>query len=320
MGRVRPNARFVAIASVVLVGAAAILVVPSRDRSPAPAPAASAAPRPDGAPASAREPSVAPATAPAPEDPFVAGERCVDEAMAFIARDGPVLASVSTLAVEADVTFPDGGAPMEQPTTLKFRAPDALFANFSHQGRDTSFLLVRDQGRMIRDRIRVTNLNNSLTTKHLMPVLRSHRRVLQDVGRMLAPKRAGARFRLFGVVADAKATGGRWCQVVRTAPGEPDRTIFYGTEPRRDGAGLRAIAPDRMIVHPDAASEDPGDAYRFADWSLDATVDPERPADPRGTVRVPTRIVVHAIGTDPAGAPLVTLTVRSLKVNAPIDP
>ena len=113
-------------------------------------------------------------------------------------------------------------------------------------------------------------------------------------------------------MADAKATGGRWCEVVRTAPGEPDRTIFYGTEPRRDGAGFRAIAPDRMVAHPDAASDDPGDAYQFADWSLDGTV------DPRGTVRVPAHVVVHAIGTDPARDPLLRVTVRSLKVNAPI--
>ena len=318
MGRVRLNARLVAAATVVIVGVAAVFVVTSRDRTRAPAPTADAAPQPDAAPASARGPSVAPATAPAPapapEDPFVAGERCVDEAMTWIARDGPVLATVSTLIVEADVESHEGGATTERRTALAFRAPDFLRAGFLHAGKDVSFLLFRDQGRMIRDRIRVTNLNTSPTMKAYMPLLEGYRHLLQDLARLLAPKRAGARFRLVGVVADARATGGRWCQVVRTAPGEPDRTIFFGTEPRGDGAGFRAIAPDRMIAHADAASEDPGGAYRFDGWSLDGTV------DPRGTVRVPTHIVVHAIDTDPARDPLLRVTVRSLKVNAPIDP
>ena len=84
--------------------------------------------------------------------------------------------------------------------------------------------------------------------KELMPMMKNYRDILKEVGRLMAPsglKSPGATFRFEGMVANQGATGGQWFKVVRNAPREPMMTFFFGSAPRRDGEGIRAIAPDR---------------------------------------------------------------------------
>lgn len=255
-----------------------------------------------------------PPVAPGAEDPFAAGERCVDEAMRWIAKGSQPVTSLQTLVADLDYAYDDGSTKDERRMALWYRAPDAFRANFQYQGRDTSFLLVRDQGRMIRDRIRVTNLNTSPTMKELMPMLRNYRMVLQEVGRLLAPKSPGARFRLEGVVPSAQATGGQWFKVVRTAPREPMMTYFFGAGPRRDGPGLRAIAPDRLIIHGEPGTNYQGDEYRLEGWARDGA------EAAREAIRYPNSIRLYAIGIDPENKPTMRANIYSLTLNTAIDP
>lgn len=254
------------------------------------------------------------ADAPGGEDPFTAGERCVDEAMRWIAKgEQPVLA-LQTLVADLDYAYDDGSTRDERRMQLWYQAPNAFRANFMYGGRDSAFLLVRDQGRMIRDRIRVTNLNDSPTMKELMPMLRNYRAVLQEVGRLLAPKSAGARFRLDGVVADPRATGGQWFKVIRTAPREPMMTYFFGAAPRRDGPGLRAIAPDRLVIHGEPGTNYQGDEYRLEGWVR------EGPDAAREPIRYPKNIRLYAIGIDPENKPTMRATIHAMALNTAIDP
>jgi|GEM_PF-2585912 len=256
----------------------------------------------------------APPMAPAAEDAFAAGERCVDEAMRWISKGSQPVSSLQTLVADLDYAYDDGSTRDERRMALWYRSPDAFRANFQYGGRDSSFLLVHDQGRMIRDRIRVTNLNDSPTMKELMPMLRNYRAVLQEVGRLLAPKSPGARFRLEGVVANPQATGGQWFKVVRTAPREPMMTYFFGAQARRDGPGLRAIAPDRLIIHGEPGTNYQGDEYRLEGWARDGADASREP------IRYPNSIRLYAIGIDPENKPTMRASIYSLSLNTPIDP
>ena len=85
-----------------------------------------------------------PPPAPGAEDPFAAGERCVDEAMRWIAKGGQPVTSLQTLVADLDYAYDDGSSKDERRMALWYRSPDAFRANFQYQGRETSFLLVLD--------------------------------------------------------------------------------------------------------------------------------------------------------------------------------
>ncbi|MBL9085525.1 MAG: hypothetical protein JNM10_00135 [Planctomycetia bacterium] len=323
MGRVRPTARSLVVASVVLVGVAAGFVVASRDRPREPAPTADAAPRSDiaAAPDAALPPAAAPtpaavsavAPAPAPEDPFAAGERCVNEAMAWIARDGPVLATVSTLVMEADPA--DDGA--VGTGDLRYHlywssSRDALRAYFMLRGRDTCVVLVGDQFGRVVDRL-TTVRQDPFDWKGAGEAAAAHRRWVRELALALAPRGTGAKFRLGRTISHREAPGGTWFEVERTAPDEPTRTIRFGAEPRRDRPGLRAIAPDRVVVQDGTAGAGGPVEFRFGGWG-------DGPAAPvPSAYRLPTDL--RRLRLSPDGIPTATsrVTVRLLKVNAPID-
>jgi hypothetical protein len=318
MGRVRPNARFiVAAASVVIVGVAAVFVVTSRDRTRAPAPTADAAPRPEVDPASAGEPSVAPATAPAPapapEDPFAAGERCVDEAMAWIARDGPVLATVSTLVVEAEVTRGEPTPIGPSSERYVYRAPDLFRSHCTFHGRDSAFQLDRDEFRRLVDRLRIES-GPRFPWDAAEAEVRAQRRWVRALAVALAPHGAGARFRLGGVLPHPEAPGGAWFEVVRTAPGDSTQTLYFRAAPRPDRRGLRAIAPDRIVVDPDADEPTGSVEYAFGGWEPRAA--DERPA----AYRFPTELVRTRRSPDPTRPTVSRATVRVLRIDEPIEP
>ena len=101
---------------------------------------------------------------------------------------------------------------------------------------------------------------------------------LLEMARQLAGlKSAGARFRFMGQIQDARASGGLWYKVVRTAPGEGDMTFFFGTAPRKDGSGIRAIAPDRLILAGDPGTNYAGDEYPVGGWGHAGTQPRHKP-------------------------------------------
>lgn len=255
-----------------------------------------------------------PAPAPAANDPQALGEMYVDEAMRWIAKGGEPVQRLEYMHADLDYVYDDGSTRDERRMELWFRNPDAFRANFRYAGRDSTFLLVGERGFLIRDRIRVTPLNDSPTMKEVMPMLKNYRMVLQEVSRMVVPKTAGARFRFEGMVSHAQASGGQWFKVVRTAPREPNMTYFFGSAPRRDGGGMRAIAPDRLIIHGEPGSNYQGDEYRLEDWARDG------PAAQREPTRYPKKIRLYAIGIDAEDKPTMRATVNFLEVNTYIDP
>ncbi len=200
---------------------------------------------------------------------------------------------------------------------LWFRNPDAFRANLQYQGRDTTLLLAGDQGYFIRDRIHVDSLNNSPTKKELLPMLRNYRAILREVGRLMAPaglKGPNVRFRFMGQIQDPRATGGLWYKVVRQAPGEGDMTFFFGTAPRKDGSGIRAIAPDRLILAGDPGTNYAGDEYRLEEWLH------EGPEARTEQFRYPKRIRMYALNIDPENKPTMKAVINFAEVNAAMDP
>ena len=265
---------------------------------------------------SAPEPAPAPPGAPARPDDEVAGERCMDESARWIAKGDVPPQHLQTLHCDIDYVYDDGSTHDERRMELWFRNPDAFRADTQYAGRDSTLLLVGDQGRMIRDRIRVTNLNTSPTMKELMPMMRNYRAILQEVGRLMAPtglKSPGARFRLLGTVRDPQATGGSWFKVVRTAPREGDMTFFFGSAPTKDGRGVRAIAPDKILLAGEPGSNYAGDEYRLEDWVHD-------PAAARNEqFRYPRKMRLYAIGIDREDKPTMRAFINFLEVNMPIE-
>src|SRR5439155_1848840 len=132
--------------------------------------------------------------------------------------------------------YDDGTNHDERQMELWFQNPDAFRANFEWGGVKTTFLLNGQSAFMIRDTLHIRDLNaDNVVGPKVMPMLQNYRAILQEVGRMLAPKTPGARFRLEGVVPSPQASGGQWFRVVRTAPREPAMTYFFGAQPRREG-------------------------------------------------------------------------------------
>ena len=251
------------------------------------------------------------------EDAFAAGERCLDEAARWISKGAQPPARLETMHADMDYVYDDGSTRDERRMELWFRNPDAFRANTQYAGRDSTLLLVGDRGYLIRDRIRVTDLSNSPTMKELLPMMRNYRDILKEVGRLMAPsglKSPGATFRFEGMVANAGATGGQWFKVVRNAPREPMMTFFFGSAPKRDGTGIRAIAPDRIIIHGDPGTNYAGDEYRLEGWAREGG-DAQREA-----IRYPKLIRLYAIGIDPENKPTMRGSVNFLEVNIAIDP
>jgi hypothetical protein len=281
---------------------------------PEPGPAVPANPNP--APAPAPRPNPAPPAAD-PSDPEVAGVRCLDEAARWIAKGGVVPERLITIHTDIDYVYDDGSNHDERRMELWFRNPDAFRANTTYGGRDSTLLLVGERGFMIRDRLHVTELNTSGVMKELLPMMKNYRDILREVGRLMAPaglKGPGARFRLLGTIADPRATGGQWFKVVRSAPREGDMTFFFGTAPTKDGRGLRAIAPDKLIIAGPPGSNYAGDEYRLEDWVHD-------PVEARAEqFRYPRKIRLYAIGLDPENKPTMRANTNFLEVNTPIDP
>lgn len=272
---------------------------------PAPTPAGPAAPAP-----------AAPAPAAGGAQDEVMGLRCIDESSRWIAKGEVPPERLMTLHCDIDYVYDDGSNHDERRMEIWFRNPDAFRANTQYQGRDTSLLLVGDQGYLIRDRLHVDDLNKSTTKKELLPMLRNYRAVLREVGRLIAPaglKSPGARFRFMGQIQDARATGGLWYKVVRTAPGEGDMTFFFGTAPRKDGSGIRAIAPDRLILAGDPGTNYAGDEYRMEEWAHDG-------AEARNELfRYPRRIRMYALNIDPENKPTMKATLNFAEINVPMS-
>lgn len=245
------------------------------------------------------------------------GLRCLDEAARWIAKGEQPPDRLLTLHCDLDYVYDDGSNHDERKMEFWFRNPDAFRANTQYQGRDTTLLLTGDRGFMIRDRIRVTDLNASTTMKELLPMMRNYRAVLREVGRLMAPaglKSPGARFRFLGQIQDARATGGLWYKVIRTAPGEGDMTFFFGTAPRKDGAGIRAIAPDRLILAGDPGTNYAGDEYRMEEWAHDG-------GSARNELfRYPRRIRMYALNIDPENKPTMRAVINFAEVNVAVDP
>ncbi len=246
-----------------------------------------------------------------------AGERALDEASRWIAKGETPPNQLVNLHCDLDYVYDDGSNHDERKMELWFRNPDSFRANTMYQGRETTLMLVQEAGVMIRDRIRVTDVTNSPTMKELMPMLRNYRAVLQQVGRLMTPaalKSNGARFRLEGTIQDPRATGGMWFKVVRVAPNEGNITFFFGSAPRKDGTGVRAIAPDRLILGGPPGSNYAGDEYRLEEW-LHQGGDAQREQ-----FRYPRRIRLYAIGIDPENKPTMRANVNFLEINTNIDP
>ena len=260
---------------------------------------------------------------PAPEQPAggaqdeVMGLRCIDEAARWIAKGANPPERLLTLHCELDYVYDDGSTHDERKMELWFRNPDAFKANLQYQGRDTTLLLNNERGFMIRDRIRVTDLNASTTMKELLPMMRNYRAILREVGRLMAPaglKSPGAKFRFVGQIQDPKATGGLWYKVVRTAPNEGDMTFFFGTAPRKDGSGIRAVGPDRLILAGDPGTNYQGDEYQMEEWLH------EGPQARDEQFRYPRRIRMYAIGIDQPGKPTMRATINFAEVNVALAP
>jgi len=246
-----------------------------------------------------------------------AGERALDEAARWIAKGETPPSRLVNLHCDLDYVYDDGSTHDERKMELWFRNPDAFRANTQYQGRETTLMLVQEAGVMIRDRIRVTDLSNSPTMKELMPMLRNYRAVLEQVGRLMTPaalKSNGARFRFEGTIQDARATGGMWFKVTRNAPGEGNITFFFGSAPRKDGTGVRAIAPDRLIMAGPPGSNYAGDEYRLEDW-LHTGAEAQREQ-----FRYPRRIRLYAIGIDPENKPTMRANISFLEINTNLDP
>src|SRR5262245_7422094 len=264
-------------------------------------------------------PAPPPAPPPGPgapaDDAYAAGERAVDEAMRWIAKGETPATSLQTMYADIDYSYDDGSMKDERRMELWYRNPDAFRANFEYQGRPSTFLLVGSDGYLIRDIIRVDVLNNHPTMgPKLMPMLQQYRDVLQEVGRLIAPKSPGARFHLDGVIPNPAASGGQWFKVTRTAPREPNMTYYFGAAPRKDGGGLRAIAPDRLIIAGEPGSNYQGDDYRLEDWARDD------PQSQREKIRYPRRIRLYAIGIDPENKPTMRASVNAMDLNPALEP
>lgn len=246
-----------------------------------------------------------------------AGERALDEAARWIAKGEQPPSHLVNLHCDLDYVYDDGSNHDERKMELWFRNPNDFRANTMYQGRETTLMLVGEAGVMIRDRIRVTDVTNSPTMKELMPMLRNYRAVLQQVGRLMTPaalKSNGARFRLDGTIQDPRATGGMWFKVTRQAPGEGNITFFFGSAPRKDGTGVRAIAPDRLIMAGPPGSNYAGDEYRLEEWiHQGAGVQNEQ-------FRYPRRIRLYAIGIDPENKPTMRANINFLEINTSLDP
>jgi hypothetical protein len=242
-----------------------------------------------------------------------AGERALDEAARWIAKGEAPPDRLYSLHTSIDYNYDDGQTRDERHMVIWFRNPDAFRAQFKYAGRDSDFLLVGEQGYLIRDRIRITPLNQSPTMKEVLPMLHNYREVLREVARLMVPaslKGGGARFDFLGQKADPRATGGSWYHVVRRKPGEPEMQFFFGSVPRKDGQGMRAGAPDRLIIGVDPRAGYQGDEYRLEGWS-------GQPTDP---YRYPKRIRLYALGLDPEEKPTMSATVNYLQVNVQPPP
>src|SRR5262245_20496125 len=233
------NARSLLLAGLLATGVAVPAFAAGGPPAPPPAPPPGGAP--GGPPAGAPPP-------PAADDPEQLGLRYLDEASRWIAKGETPPSQLLTMHADLDYVYDDGQNPRdERRMELWFRNPDAFRANTMYAGRESVLLMIGERGYLIRDRIRVTPLNESPTMKELLPMMRNYRDILREVGRLMAPtglRSPGARFRFLGVVADPRATGGQWFKVQRTAPREGEMTFFFGSVPTRDGKGLRAAAPD----------------------------------------------------------------------------
>ncbi len=284
---------------------------PPTPREPDPKPA-----QPPVTPAPAPAPAPQPAQRKSPEE--IAGERCIDEAARYLAKGAEPARQLMTMHCDIDYAYDDGSNHDERHMAFWFRNPDGFRADTVYAGRDSTLLLLGERGFMIRDRIRVTDLNNSPTMKEALPMLRNFREILKEVARLMVPaglKGPGARFVLAGTIADPRATGGQWFKVVRTAPNEGDITFFFGSAPRKDGQGLRAVAPDRLIMGGAPGSKYAGDEYRLEDWVHEG--------DPKASfeaTRYPRTLRLYAIGIDPENKPTMRATINSLEVNVAPDP
>ncbi len=242
------------------------------------------------------------------------GMRCLDEAARWIAKGETPPDRLLTLHCDIDYVYDDGSNHDERRMELWFRNPDAFLAKTQYQGRDTQLLLNGEQGYLIRDRLHVDPLNTSATKKELLPMLRNYRAVLREVGRLMAPaglKSPGSKFRFMGQIQDARATGGVWFKVVRTAPGEGDMTFFFGTAPRKDGTGTRAIGPDRLILAGDPGTNYAGDEYRMEEWLH------EGPEARNEQFRYPKRIRMYALNIDPENKPTMRAVLNFAEINLP---
>jgi hypothetical protein len=290
---------------------------PPPPRDPAPYPAPPPNPGPNPAPAPSPNPPPGPAAPGAKSAEELAGERCIDEAARWIAKGEEPPQRLVNMHALIDYDYDDGSTHDARRMEFWFRNPDAFRAQTEYQGRDSVLLLVGDKGRLIRDRIRITNLNDSPTMKEALPMLRNFREILKETARLMVPaglKTPGARFRLEGTIKDPRATGGQWWKVVRKAPREGDVTFFFGSAPRRDGQGLRAIAPDRLILAGEPGSNYQGDEYRFEGWVH------EEAAARNEVMRYPRRMRLYAIGIDPENRPTMRASIHLLEVNVQIDP
>jgi hypothetical protein len=272
-------------------------------------PPAAPPPPPVGAP---------PAGAPGADDPETLGLRYLDEAARWIAKGENPPAQLLTMHADLEYVYDDGQNPRdERRMELWFRNADAFRADTQYAGRDSTLLMVGERGYLIRDRIRITPLNESATMKELLPMMRNYRDILREVGRLMAPaglKSAGARFRFLGTVADPRATGGQWFKVLRTAPREGDMTFFFGSVPRPDGKGMRAAAPDKLILGGPPGSRYAGDEYRLEEWVHESS------SARNEQFRYPRKMRLYAIGLDPENKPTMRASINFLEINQPIDP
>jgi hypothetical protein len=265
-------------------------------------------------PAPAPPPPGAPGARP---DDEVAGERCLDEAARWIAKGENPPDRLLLLHCDIDYQYDDGQTQDERRMELWFRNPDAFRANTKWGGRDSTLLLKGETGYLIRDRLHVSEVNKNPATQQLLPMMKNYRAILQEVGRLMAPaglKSPGARFRLLGTVQDPRASGGAWFKVQRTAPREGDMTFFFGSAPRRDGTGVRAIAPDKLVLAGEPGSNYAGDEYRLQDWVHDNV------GARNEQFRYPRKMQLFAIGIDPENKPTMRASINFLEVNTPVDP
>jgi hypothetical protein len=284
---------------------------PLPNPAPTPRPAPPAAPAPAPAPAPHGGDAIPPAP-PAGTDAQTLGLQALDEAARWIAKGANPPDRLTTLHTDIDYVYDDGQNHDERRMELWFRNPDAFHAYTKYAGRDSELFLIGEQGWLIRDRIRVTPLNQSATYKELLPAMKQYRDVLREVARLMAPsalKGPGITFTLQGHVRDPKATGGAWYRVLRKAPGEADMTFFFGTAPNKEGTGTRAIAPDKLVISGFPGSNYAGDEYRLEGWvHQDAAARNEQ-------FRYPRTLRLYAIGLDPENKPTFRGTVSFLEIN-----